>query len=180
MIGVAVSAIHSAGLAAASFIEVPVADSPSSIASQTERPPVVPDVNAETHFPSVVNLLRNKGIRSYCVLPLTAAGKRLGALGLGSSRMTAFGGAEADPDRTAADQAQQTQMKAQRAQIARLTIPVKAIQVSLKANGQAGSLTAKGICRWSIGTRSFVVTLFGLQRVRRLASMRSVRIDEFP
>jgi Chaperone of endosialidase/Collagen triple helix repeat (20 copies) len=34
--------------------------------------------------------------------------------------------------------AQQTQMKAQRAQIARLTTQVRAIQVSLKANGQAG------------------------------------------
>jgi septal ring factor EnvC (AmiA/AmiB activator) len=34
--------------------------------------------------------------------------------------------------------AQQTQIKAQRAQIARLTTQVRAIQVSLKANGQAG------------------------------------------
>jgi formate hydrogenlyase transcriptional activator len=71
-------------------IEVPVADSPSGIAWQTQRPLVVPDVNAETRFPSVVNLLRNKGIRSYCALPLTTAGKRLGALGLGSPRVSAY------------------------------------------------------------------------------------------
>ena len=71
-------------------IEVPVADSPSGIAWQTQQPQVVPDVNAETRFPSAVNLLKNKGIRSYCELPLTIAGKRLGALGLGSSRVSAY------------------------------------------------------------------------------------------
>jgi formate hydrogenlyase transcriptional activator len=71
-------------------IEVPVADSPGGIAWQTQRPLVVPDVNAETRFPSVVNLLRNKGIRSYCALPLTTAGKRLGALGLGGPRASAY------------------------------------------------------------------------------------------
>ena len=71
-------------------IEIPVVDSPSGIAWQTQQPQVVPDVNAETRFPSVVNLLRNKGIRSYCTLPLTTAGKRLGALGLGSPRVSAY------------------------------------------------------------------------------------------
>ena len=71
-------------------IEGPIADSPGGIAWQTQRPLVVPDVNAETRFPSVVNLLRNKGIRSYCALPLTTAGKRLGALGLGGPRASAY------------------------------------------------------------------------------------------
>jgi len=71
-------------------IEIPVIDSPSGIAWQTQQPQVVPDVNAETRFPSAVNLLKNKGIRSYCELPLTIAGKRLGALGLGSPRVSAY------------------------------------------------------------------------------------------
>jgi formate hydrogenlyase transcriptional activator len=70
-------------------IEIPVVDSPRGIAWQTQQPQVVPDANAETRFPSAVNLLRNKGIRSYCELPLTIAGKRLGALGLGSPRVSA-------------------------------------------------------------------------------------------
>lgn len=72
-------------------IEIPVVDSPSGIAWQTQQLQVVPDVNAEARFPSVVNLLRNKGIPSYCALPLTTAGKRLGALGLGSPRVNAYG-----------------------------------------------------------------------------------------
>jgi hypothetical protein len=49
-------------------IEVPVADSPSRIAWQTQRPLGVPDVNAEPRFPSVVNRLRNKGIRTASVV----------------------------------------------------------------------------------------------------------------
>ncbi len=71
-------------------IEGPIADSPGGIAWQTQQPLVVPDLNAETRFPFVVNLLREKGIRSYCALPLTTADKRLGALGLGSFRANAY------------------------------------------------------------------------------------------
>jgi formate hydrogenlyase transcriptional activator len=71
-------------------IEVPVPDSPGGIAWQTQQPLVVPDVNAETRFASVLNLLREKGIRSYCALPLTTADKRLGAWGLGSLRANAY------------------------------------------------------------------------------------------
>jgi formate hydrogenlyase transcriptional activator len=71
-------------------INVPVADSPGGIAWQTQQPLVVPDVNAETRFLSLVNLLKEKGIRSYCVLPLTTAEKRLGALGLGSPQVSVY------------------------------------------------------------------------------------------
>jgi formate hydrogenlyase transcriptional activator len=71
-------------------IEIPVADSPGGIAWQTQQPLVVHDVNSETRFPTVVNLLKERGIRSYCALPLTTADKRLGALGLGSFRPDAY------------------------------------------------------------------------------------------
>jgi formate hydrogenlyase transcriptional activator len=37
-------------------------------------------------------MLREKGLRSYCWLPLTTAEKRLGTLGLGSSQTNAYGG----------------------------------------------------------------------------------------
>src|SRR6266478_4003119 len=71
-------------------IEVPVMDSPGGLAWQTQQPLVVPDVNAETRFSAEMNFLKDKGIRSYCALPLTTAEKRLGALGLGSSRVGAY------------------------------------------------------------------------------------------
>jgi len=71
-------------------IEVPVMDSPGGFAWQTQKPLVVSKVTAETRFPSLMNLLKDKGIRSYCALPLTTPEKRVGALGLGSSRASAY------------------------------------------------------------------------------------------
>ncbi len=71
-------------------IEVPVMDSPGGLSWQTQQPLMVPDVNAETRFSAEMNSLKDKGIRSYCALPLTTAERRLGALGLGSSRVSAY------------------------------------------------------------------------------------------
>jgi formate hydrogenlyase transcriptional activator len=39
----------------------------------------------------VLRTLHEKGLRSYCWLPLTTAQKRLGTLGLGSSQTNAYG-----------------------------------------------------------------------------------------
>jgi formate hydrogenlyase transcriptional activator len=72
-------------------LEVPVAESPAGWAWQNQQPLVVPDVESDPRFPPVLSLLRKKGLRSYCWLPLTTAQKRLGALGLGSSRANAYG-----------------------------------------------------------------------------------------
>ena len=72
-------------------LEVPVAESPAGWAWQNQQPLVVPDVESDPRFPPVLSLLRKKGLRSYCWLPLTTAQKRLGALGLGSSRVNAYG-----------------------------------------------------------------------------------------
>jgi formate hydrogenlyase transcriptional activator len=52
---------------------------------------VLPDLHLETRFQPAVSLLRQKGVRSYCELPLTTEQRRLGALGLGSSRPNAYG-----------------------------------------------------------------------------------------
>jgi formate hydrogenlyase transcriptional activator len=67
-----------------------VNESPSGWAWQNQQPLVVPDLAAESRFSSVLSMLREKGLRSYCWLPLTAQ-KRLGALGLGSFQPDAFG-----------------------------------------------------------------------------------------
>jgi formate hydrogenlyase transcriptional activator len=47
-------------------------------------------VQKETRFPQAVEFLKEKGIRSYCSLPLTTAGRRLGALAFGSGELDAF------------------------------------------------------------------------------------------
>jgi formate hydrogenlyase transcriptional activator len=71
-------------------LEVPVDESPSGWAWQNQQPLVVPDLASESRFPPVINTLRERGLRSYCWLPLTPAQKRLGTLGLGSSRANAY------------------------------------------------------------------------------------------
>jgi formate hydrogenlyase transcriptional activator len=73
-------------------LEVPVADSPAGWAWQNQKPLVVPDLEADTRFSSVLKVLLDRGLRSYCWLPLTTAQKRLGTLGLGSSRVDAYNG----------------------------------------------------------------------------------------
>ena len=72
-------------------LEVPVEESPSGWAWQNQQPLVVDDLTEDPRFPPVLRILREKGLRSYCWLPLTTAQKRLGTLGLGSSRTNAYG-----------------------------------------------------------------------------------------
>jgi len=44
---------------------------------------IIPDVEKEKRFPRCMQELRQLGVRSYCVLPLTTTTNRFGALGLG-------------------------------------------------------------------------------------------------
>jgi formate hydrogenlyase transcriptional activator len=67
-----------------------VDESPSGWAWQNQEALVVPDLAADSRFSSVLTMLREKGLRSYCWLPLTTAQNRLGALGLGSSQTNAY------------------------------------------------------------------------------------------
>ena len=68
-----------------------VDDSPSGWAWQNQQSLVIPDLEADSRFSPVLTMLREKGLRSYCWLPLSTAEKRLGALGLGSSQPNAYG-----------------------------------------------------------------------------------------
>lgn len=71
--------------------ELPVEESACGFAWEQQQPMVWPDIHQETRFQRAVNLLIEKGVRSYCTLPLTTAQKKFGALGLGSSRPNAYG-----------------------------------------------------------------------------------------
>jgi formate hydrogenlyase transcriptional activator len=70
--------------------EFPVEESVCGLAWEKQQPMVWPDLHTETRFTSAVSLLKQKGVRSYCTLPLTTAQKRFGALGLGSSRPNVY------------------------------------------------------------------------------------------
>jgi formate hydrogenlyase transcriptional activator len=77
-----------------SEMELPVAESPAGIAWQTQLPVVVPSIDRETRYPEVRRILSAEGMRSFCVLPLTSALRRLGGLSFASHDEDAF--AEAD------------------------------------------------------------------------------------
>ena len=71
-------------------IEVPLSESPSGWAWQNQQELLFPNLEGESRFVRVLDLLRAKGIRTYFTMPLTTAEKRLGALGVASSRSDAY------------------------------------------------------------------------------------------
>jgi len=70
--------------------ELSVEESPSGWAWQNQQALVVPDLAADPRFPPALGIVRDRGLRSYCWLPLTTEKKRLGTLGLGSSQVNAY------------------------------------------------------------------------------------------
>lgn len=71
--------------------EFAVEESPSGWVWQNQQPLVVDDIETEARFPKVIEIMREHGIKCFCVLPLTSAGRRLGTLGFGSGRECAYG-----------------------------------------------------------------------------------------
>ena len=65
-------------------MEFPVEESPGGIVWMTQQPLVVNDIDLEDRFPDLLPRLRENGVRSFCVVPLTTALRRLGAMGFGS------------------------------------------------------------------------------------------------
>jgi formate hydrogenlyase transcriptional activator len=64
--------------------EFPVDQSPGGWVWETQQPLVVNDIEQETRFPQITAILRQHGVNSFCVVPLTTAQRRLGAMGFGS------------------------------------------------------------------------------------------------
>jgi formate hydrogenlyase transcriptional activator len=85
-------------------MELPVEDSPGGLVWQTQRPLVVQDIQQETRFPFTTNLLREQGVQSFCLLPLTTAQRRVGALGFGCQRTHAYTEADVEFMQQAAGQ----------------------------------------------------------------------------
>ncbi len=63
--------------------ETPVAETPSGLVFETQQPYVVDDIETHYSFPGVMETLRRDKLRSFCVVPLTTAQRRLGSLGFG-------------------------------------------------------------------------------------------------
>src|SRR5690348_8501618 len=63
--------------------ESPVGSTPSGRVFETQVPFVVSDVDSEKSFPPLMEALRQEGVRSFCVVALTTAQRRLGTMGFG-------------------------------------------------------------------------------------------------
>jgi len=57
---------------------------------QNQQPLIIPSLDAETRFPAVAEMLKNRGVRSVCALPLTTVHRRLGGLAVGSIETDAY------------------------------------------------------------------------------------------
>ncbi len=90
--------VHMLGTAEADRIppglEVPVAESFSGTVFTTQEPVVIRSPEDAGRFPQSQTLVRQIGVQSFCMLPLTTIVRRLGAIGFGSLRPCAFGDAE--------------------------------------------------------------------------------------
>ena len=64
--------------------ELPVEESAAGWVWQHQQPWVCPNVDQETRFPKLIQMMRQEGVRSFCAVPLTTAHRRLGALAVGS------------------------------------------------------------------------------------------------
>jgi len=65
-------------------------DAPSGLVWQTQQSLIVVDIAKESRYPAAINFLKGLGIQSFCVLPLTTAHCRLGAIGFGSAQRNAY------------------------------------------------------------------------------------------
>jgi formate hydrogenlyase transcriptional activator len=57
---------------------------------QHQQPLIIPSLDAEIRFPAVAEMLKNRGVRSVCALPLTTVHRRLGGLAVGSTEADAY------------------------------------------------------------------------------------------
>ena len=65
-------------------LELPVDESPGGLVWKTQQPLIVNDVTQERRFEKLMAMLRENGVQSFSVVPLTTAHRRLGAMGFGS------------------------------------------------------------------------------------------------
>ncbi len=75
-------------------LEIPMQDSVRQLVWENQRPLVISNLEADTRFPIAGDLLRQDGVKSLCVLPLTTAHRRVGAMGLGSVEASAYDAAD--------------------------------------------------------------------------------------
>lgn len=84
---------HTTGL---DGLELPIEESSTGWVWTHQQPLIIPSLAEETRFTMGMTALRGIGVQSVCLLPLTTAMRRLGAIGFGSLKPSAFSAADAD------------------------------------------------------------------------------------
>ena len=79
-----------------SGLECPVEDVPGGWVWQHQQPLICTNLERETRFPKVIPMIRQEGIRSLCIVPLTTVRRRLGAMGVRNVEAHHYGQAELD------------------------------------------------------------------------------------
>jgi formate hydrogenlyase transcriptional activator len=74
--------------------EFPMGETPSGWVWETQQPFVMDDTEEETRFPTLLQILRENGVRSACSVPLTTAQRRLGVLSFGRGTPHHYGEVE--------------------------------------------------------------------------------------
>jgi formate hydrogenlyase transcriptional activator len=70
--------------------EEPIEETPAGLAWQTQQPILVPNLAEEHRWPRVAQRMKEDGTNSFCVVPLTTAVRRLGAMGFSSLQKEAY------------------------------------------------------------------------------------------
>jgi formate hydrogenlyase transcriptional activator len=71
-------------------LELPIDESPGGLVWKNQVPCLVEDVATETRFPQLMAMLRENGVQSFGMVPLTTAQRRLGAMAFGSLQRRAY------------------------------------------------------------------------------------------
>jgi formate hydrogenlyase transcriptional activator len=74
--------------------DLPVEESPGGWVWKTQQPLVISEVEKEIRFPRVTKVMLELGVKSFCVVPLTTAQRKLGALVFGSLQAAAYDDAD--------------------------------------------------------------------------------------
>ncbi len=74
--------------------EFGIAETPSGLVWETQKPFVMEDAERETRFPALLQMFRENHVRSACLVPLTTAQRRLGVLSFGRCTPHQYGEVE--------------------------------------------------------------------------------------
>jgi formate hydrogenlyase transcriptional activator len=75
-------------------LEIPMVENVRQLVWENQQPLVISHLEQDARFPIISTLLSQEGVQSLCVLPLTTAQRRVGAMALGSVEASAYDAAD--------------------------------------------------------------------------------------